>query len=278
MAPEEQAAAIARSFGLRVSSPLTLSDSNNVVVWLRPSPVVAKVGTGHYRRLALELSVAQHLVSSGAPVVPPAGQIPRQVYRGQSFEVTFWAYQDHYDREPGAAELALALREVHGALLGYEGPLPSFQDELDDVATLLADEAFAPALGAADRELLSSALERFAGELRACEAVERPLHGSPHSANVLFGPVGPRFIDFETACKGPFEWDLAHLGDDAVGAYPDRADPRALRACRALVSVKTAARCWGRFEHPGLRWHARHHLSVIRRLMGVSARLRGTPP
>jgi hypothetical protein len=38
-------------FGVAVADPVTLSDSNNVVEWLRPAPVVAKVGTGHLRRL-----------------------------------------------------------------------------------------------------------------------------------------------------------------------------------------------------------------------------------
>jgi Ser/Thr protein kinase RdoA (MazF antagonist) len=47
------------------------------------------------------------------------------------------------------------------------------------------------------------------------------LHGSPHDLNVL-GPSTnlPRFIDFETMCTGPFEWDLAHVDGDVVDAKP----------------------------------------------------------
>jgi hypothetical protein len=67
--PQDAAVAIARRFGVVVTEPVTLSDSNNVVVWLRPSPVVAKVATGQHRRPSLELSVAQRLASCGAPVV-----------------------------------------------------------------------------------------------------------------------------------------------------------------------------------------------------------------
>ena len=62
MRPED-AAAIARRFGVPAEAPVILSDSNNVVVWLQPSPVVAKVATGHHRRLAAEPSIARHFVS-----------------------------------------------------------------------------------------------------------------------------------------------------------------------------------------------------------------------
>jgi len=51
MGPVEAAVSVAHRFGVAVVDPVTLSDSNNVVVWLRPAPVVAKVGTGHHRRL-----------------------------------------------------------------------------------------------------------------------------------------------------------------------------------------------------------------------------------
>ncbi len=75
--PVDEAIAIASRFGLAVARPVTLSDSNNVVVWLCPSPVVAKVAVGHHGRLALEMSVAKHLASRGAPVVGPATEVPQ---------------------------------------------------------------------------------------------------------------------------------------------------------------------------------------------------------
>jgi hypothetical protein len=62
------------------------SDSNNVVIWLRPSPVVAKVVTGHHRRLAVELPVAQQLVACGAPAVRPSDLLPQEVHRAEGFD------------------------------------------------------------------------------------------------------------------------------------------------------------------------------------------------
>jgi hypothetical protein len=212
--PVDEAIAIASRFGLAVSRPATLSDSNNVVVWLRPWPVVAKVAAGHHRRVALELSVAKHRVSAGAPVVRPAEELPQEVHRGGHYEVTFWAYQPHHEKEPDGSELARALWHLHRALLSYDGALPSYQDELSVLAGLLSDESRAPALPARDRSLLLTALGRWQSGLAQREVCERPLQGSPHSGNALVTEGGVRFIDFETACLGPLEWDLAHVGDE----------------------------------------------------------------
>jgi hypothetical protein len=50
------------------------------------------------------------------------------------------------------------------------------------------------------------------------------LDGSPRAGNRLPSADGPVLLDFETACVGPIEWDLAALGDDALAYLPD-ADP-----------------------------------------------------
>ncbi len=257
--PEEAAALIGRQFGLVVTAPVTLADSNNIVVWLAPSPVVAKIGTGHHRALRRELDVAGHLVEMGAPVVGPAVGLPQLVHHVAGFDVTFWRYQPHQCTDDGdPAKVGRALLRLHNGLATYTGPLPSYEDELTKVNLVLTDEDRSPALELADRRLLLSALTRFRDELSSAAIDHRPLHGSPHSANMLIVDGEPRFIDFETACWGPVEWDLAHLGADAAAACEDVADSRVLALCTALVSVKTAAWCWARIEHPDLRWHATH--------------------
>jgi Ser/Thr protein kinase RdoA (MazF antagonist) len=271
--PEDAAVTIARRFGVVAAEPVVLSNSNNVVVWLRPSPVVAKVASGHLRRPAVELAVAQHLVSCGAPVVRPSGQLPQVVHRAGGLEVTFWEYQRPSGKEPDERELASSLFELHRALPGYRGPLPSYRDELSAMAAVLGDAARVPALAAGDRALLQAALVWCDSELARHPPAGRPLHGSPHSSNVIATRDGIRFIDLETACVGPLEWDLAHVGDQAVRAYPGRFDRGRLELCRALVSVKTAAWCWAGFEQPALRWHAEHHLAVVKRLMAGDRRL-----
>lgn len=258
---------LARRCGLAVADPVTLSDSNNVVVWLRPAPVVAKVGTGHHRRRGVELAVAGHLAASGALVVAPASQVPQVVHRAGGFRVTCWDYQPGTGREPAAGGLAAALARVHAGLGGYRGRLPSGRAELAAVAGVLGDPAGAPALPPGGRALLLCALERFAAELARYPVPARPLHGSPHTGNIVVTGAGIRFLDFETACTGPLDWDLAQAGPDTARAYPGRPGPALLGLCRGLVSVKTAAWCWAGFGHPALRWHAEHHLAVVKTLM-----------
>ena len=265
--PVDAVLSIASSFGIDASEPVTLSDSNNVVLWLRPAPVVAKVATGHHHSLALELAVGKHLATLDAPAVPPAGELPRRVHQCGDFEVTFWTYQTHHQGEADPHQLGQALFQLHAAMRTFRDALPSFLNGLSAVDELLRHPGRVPDLPERDRVLLLSALARLSQELAHIGAGTHPLHGSPHDANTLVTDGGIRFVDFETACLGPIEWDLAHVSAETVSDYPGTYDPDALATCRALVSVKTAAWCWANFGHPSLRWHAKHHLSVVRRLM-----------
>jgi hypothetical protein len=65
------ATAVAERVGLSVRQPVVLHSSNNLVVWLRPSPVIVKLGVGHYDRLDDELKIGAQLAIEGAPVVGP---------------------------------------------------------------------------------------------------------------------------------------------------------------------------------------------------------------
>ena len=51
---------------------------------------------------------------------------------------------------------------------------------------------------------------------------------------------GPLFIDLETACRGPIEFDVAHVPDDVGASYPD-IDQALLLQCRRLVLAMVAA-------------------------------------
>ena len=265
--PEQAAATIAARFGVVASNPVTLANSNNTVVWLAPSSVVAKVGTGHHLRLGLELAVARHLVGQRAPVVAPSPELPQVVHHLAGFDLTFWAYQSHQHTEAEPGSLGVSLFALHDALATFPDPLPCYNDELDQVSRILTDTRCSPALRDADRSVLLAGLDRFRAELGSCEWDSRALHGSPHDSNVLVVEGAPLFIDFETACRGPVEWDLAHVGPKAATAYRAGFDPHLRDLCQALTSIKTATWCWAKVEHPALRWHAKHHLDVVRELM-----------
>jgi hypothetical protein len=266
MGPTRAAVTLARRLGLVVERPVVLSDSNNVVAWLAPSPMVAKVGTGHHGRLAHELAVAKHLTAIGAPIVSPSDAVPRDVHVCDGFGVTFWEYHPRREQEIDPRRLAQALAELHEGLASYGGDVPSYRVELDAVRGLLADGSRVRALNDSDRTLLVGRLDALLAALGQLRLGERVLHGSPHDANVIVVAGSPRFVDFETVCVGPREWDLAHLGTEVANSYPGGWDAETLQLCSGLVSVKTAAWCWARVDHPGMRWHAEHHLALARRL------------
>lgn len=39
----------------------------------------------------------------------------------------------------------------------------------------------------------------------------RTLHGDPHNGNVVLTRSAPRWLEFESVCSGPLEWDLSAL-------------------------------------------------------------------
>lgn len=261
--PGEAASELARDFGVEVEEPVLLQDTNNIVFWLAPSPVVAKVGSGQPDRLERELNIAIALEDASAPVVGPSRLIPRAVHHRQGYRISFWRYVSESGVDLPARPVASALGVLHAALARIEGTgeLPAFSEELDLVEGRLHDPRFAPALGDADRQLLFGALEVSTPH----ETLSLVLHGSPHRFNILNARGSPSFIDFETVCRGPIEWDLAHLEPAVAEAYPGTIDSQRLARCRLAVSAKTAAWCWDQAAHnEEMRQHALHHLGLIR--------------
>jgi hypothetical protein len=74
----------------------------------------------------------------------------------------------------------------------------------------------------------------------------------------------PRFIDFETACTGPMEWDLAHVEAGFESFHGDSFDRRLLWLCRSMASLKTAVLCWADVDRGDFREHAELHLENVR--------------
>ena len=93
----------------------------------------------------------------------------------------------------------------------------------------------------------------------------RPLHGSPHDANWLpTAAGGPLLLDFETACVGPIEWDLAALDDETLAFFPD-ANRELIVTMRRMRSACVAAKCSVAPERaPELRAAAHVHLKLLR--------------
>jgi hypothetical protein len=263
----DSAVAAAARFGLRVDGPVVLRDTNNVVIWLAPEPVVAKVGSS--APLGREREVALELWRAGAPVVGPATGLPERVHQEGDDSMSFWTYLPQPpDASPRAERVATRLAELHGALQNLpasrRGALGSFIAELHLARFILDDRDRAAALSLDDRALLARCVEWSIGRLAPVSAAT-VLHGSPHPYNVLTTGTDVRFIDFETVCLGPIEWDLAHQDDGVAAAYPGDVDEKLLAAARFATSVKTAAFCWADAHRGDLRHHAEHHTEALRR-------------
>jgi hypothetical protein len=58
-------------------------------------------------------------------------------------------------------------------------------------------------------------------------------------------PYGPLFVDLETCCRGPIEFDLAHVPEEVAEHYPG-ADRELVRECRVLVLAMVTTWRWDR--------------------------------
>ncbi len=84
----------------------------------------------------------------------------------------------------------------------------------------MANCDLSPALADSDRELLAGTLENLSRSIAVHGAPEQLLHGEPHPGNVLATKNGALFIDLETCCRGPAEFDLAHVPEEVSELYP----------------------------------------------------------
>jgi Phosphotransferase enzyme family len=205
---------VAREHGVRCDDPIVLRDAWHVVVHLRPSPVVARVSSPipypigpDPEGVVRELSVASHCARAGCAVVPPAAEVEAVPHYEGGHVVTFWRYVEPYD-DPDPRAAGRALRDIHDALADYAGPLPAFGHPEETAAMLDALPA------SDDVELIREiAAQRV-------DLPTQPLHGDAQLLNCLGSPGGPLWLDFETTCHGPREYDLAALGPGpALDAY-----------------------------------------------------------
>jgi thiamine kinase-like enzyme len=95
-------------------------------------------------------------------------------------------------------------------------------------------------------------------------AAEQLLHGEPHAGNVLKTKNGLLFIDLETCCRGPVEFDIAHAPEEVSEHYPGT-DQELLRECRILILAMVASWRWDRDDRfPNGRRMGMEMLSQLR--------------
>jgi hypothetical protein len=213
------AQAVAAAYDLPCEDAMVLPGASNVLVHLRPTPVVARVMTATAVLhddvegwLGREVAVGTFLADRGL-AVSPARLLPPGPHRRDGLWMTFWDHVPH-DRSGGvpcARELGGSLRRLHAALAEFPGelePLTGMRDWLAD----LVDE-LRPAAGLASRDIavLRAGLDELTPLVFDSSLPAQALHGDTGLSNVLRTGRGLLWNDLEDVCAGPVEWDVAGL-------------------------------------------------------------------
>src|SRR5262249_42279047 len=165
-------------------------------------------------------------------------RVEPRIYLRDGFVVTLWVYYDPVPpREIAPAEYAHALKRLHVGMRHVDMATPHFTDRVAEAQGLVENRDQSPDLSHADRELLSNTLRSLRRGIVDRGAPEQLLHGEPHPGNLLRTKNGLLFVDLETCCRGPVEFDLAHAPDEVSEHYPD-ADQELLRDCRVLMLAR----------------------------------------
>jgi hypothetical protein len=240
------AAAVSTAVGLDlpVDDAIVLHNSNKLALRLLPCDVLARVGRAGQEAAEFEVDLAQRLADTGSPVAALEPRVEPRVYERDGFAVTFWTYyQPVIAQAVPPVDYASALERLHECMRGLDVATPHFIDRVMDAQQLVASRDHTPALAEEDRKLLSTTLGSLRRTIGDSGAAEQLLHGEPHPGNVLITHKGLLFIDLETCCRGPVEFDLAHVSEEVSEHYPG-VDQELVRECRQLVLAMVAAWRW----------------------------------
>lgn len=223
------ATAVAKREGLKFEDPTILRDRGNLLVHLRPAPVVARVATltgtrrvgdGWLRR---EVAVAGFLAAAGAPVVAPSSELDPGPHTDDGISLSFWNYVEEVDAPLDAAEAGRRLLACHEVLVDYEGRLEPF-------GTLTEAEGWLEQLASEGRIDSGEAagLRDDAAEVR--RRIERlglppqAVHGDAHLDNAINAAEGPLWNDWEDTCLAPRALDLGCMSA-AASVWGDDPEP-----------------------------------------------------
>src|SRR5271155_3478754 len=256
----------ASALGLTVDDTIVLHNSNKLAVHLLPCDVLARVAPTAHQVAQFEVALAQRLAETESPVGALEPRVEPRVYERDGFVITLWTYyKPATPREVSPADYANALERLHAGMRGLDVKAPHFADRVAAAQQLVGNSDLTPKLADTDRELLIDTLRIRRRAIRDRGAAEQLLHGEPHPGNLLSTRNGLLFIDFETCCRGPIEFDLAHVPEEVSERYPGT-DHELLRECRVLVLAMVAAWRWDPGDQfPNGQQAARDLVSVLRK-------------
>jgi hypothetical protein len=260
------------ALGLRAGDAVVLQNSNRLMLRLTPCDIVARIAPLSYMASAeFEVEMAQGLAAAGSPVAALDPRVEPRVYANDGFVLNLWSYYEPVmPLEVAAPEYAKALERLHEGMRQLDIAAPHFMDRVAEAERLVGSRELTPALADQDRELLGRTLQRLGRTIDERGTVQQLLHGEPHAGNLLMTKDGPLFIDLETCCRGPVEFDVAHAPEAVSRHYPG-ADPDLVRDCRVLILAMVASWRWDRDDEfpDGLRM-GHELLGQLREELGLS--------
>ena len=239
----DAAISIAVALDLPADDAIVLQNSNKLALRLLPCDVFARVAPRGHGHGAFEVELAQRLARTGSPVAALEPRVEPRGYERDEFEVTLWTFYEPVTPDISPTAYADALERLHAGMRKVDVPTPHFTDRVASAEQLVTSRDLTPGLTEADREMLAGALRRLRRRIASHDTAEQLLHGEPHPGNVLGTANGPLFVDLETCCRGPIEFDLAHVPETVSEHYPG-VDQALLGDCRQLVLAMVAAWRW----------------------------------
>ena len=213
------AQAVARRHGVACDEAVRIAGSN-VVVHLKPAPVVARVMTATAvlhddvgQWLAREVAVGAFAAERSDVVVAPSDILPPGPHEQDGLWLTLWQFVAHDAQAPPpeARQLGRSLRSLHAVLADFAGDLPPLSETRDWLARLLAELRPSPWLTRQDIHRLRCELDALTPAVFERSLPSQALHGDASMSNLLRTESGPVWIDLEDVCAGPVAWDVAGL-------------------------------------------------------------------
>ena len=255
----------ASALGLQVDDAVVIHNSDRIALRLIPCDVLARVApSSHQAGAEFEVEVARRLADTGGPVAELEPRAECRVYLRDGFAVSLWTYYEPAGSQIAPAAYAGALMRLHAALRQTDLEAPHFTDRVADAQKEIGDRGRTPTLPGPDRELLSNTLSRLSDSVSRAGRGEQLLHGEPHPGNLLSTRRGPLFVDLETCCRGPIEFDVAHAPEEVAEHYPG-ADHDLLHQCRILMWALATTWRWRHDDQlPNGRHWRREGLNQVR--------------
>jgi hypothetical protein len=214
------AQAVAREHGVACDGAVRIAAGSNVLVHLKPAPVVARVMTGTAilhddaeQWLAREVAVGAFLAERTDLVVPPSDILPPGPHEQDGLWMTMWKFvaHDEHAAPPEPRELGRSLRGLHAALADFPGHLAPLSAVRDWLERLLAELRPSPPLTQRDIDWLRSELDALTPAVFESSLSTQALHGDASMSNLLRTESGLVWNDLEDVCAGPVAWDLSAL-------------------------------------------------------------------